>query len=101
MKNNVGIIGAGVSGLSAGQLLKDNGNNVSIFESKNIPGGLISCTRENNILFHRVGGHVFNTKIPEVANWFWSKVNKDEFSLTKRVAKIFIENKILGLELLT
>ena len=65
----IAIIGGGISGLASGQILK-KGAIVSIFEKEKI-GGLISCTLENGNLFHRVGGHVFNTKNPEISKWFW------------------------------
>jgi phytoene dehydrogenase-like protein len=42
MKKNIKIIGAGISGLSAGCYLQMNGYETEIFEMNTIPGGL--CT---------------------------------------------------------
>ena len=66
----IAIIGAGISGLSIGQLLKDT-HNVTVFESESRPGGLIKCDKVQGNLFHRTGGHVFNTKRQDVMVWFW------------------------------
>lgn len=73
----VAIIGAGVSGLTCAQLLKDR-YDVTVFEKERTPGGLIRCERVNGSLFHICGGHVFNTKNQAVRDWFWSKFNRDE-----------------------
>lgn len=96
MKKRIGIIGAGVSGLSTAQLLQEANYEVVIFEKKEVPGGLISCSVVDGILFHKVGGHVFNSRIQKVLDWYWSKFDKSDFSQIKRVAKIFITDKILG-----
>ncbi|QNK77412.1 FAD-dependent oxidoreductase [Winogradskyella sp. PAMC22761] len=97
MIKKIAIIGAGVSGLSVAQMLKDKGHTVHLFEKKNIPGGLIGCSVEQGNLFHRVGGHVFNTRIPEVENWFWSRFDKkNEFLQAKRNAKIYLNDKYIG-----
>jgi len=94
---NIAVIGAGISGLSVANLLMENGNNVVVFEKNNQVGGLIKCTVEDGVLFHRVGGHVFNTKIGKVEDWFWKQFNKDEdFVLAKRNAKIWLGNKYIG-----
>lgn len=82
------IIGAGISGLSLGQMLKNN-NDVTIFEGADRPGGLIKCDRINGSLFHRTGGHVFNTKRQDVLDWFWSFFDKDnEFIKANRNAVV-------------
>jgi protoporphyrinogen oxidase len=71
------VIGAGISGLSIAQMLK-NGNEVIVLESDSRPGGMIKCDRVNSCLFHRTGGHVFNTKRQDVMAWFWSFFNQEE-----------------------
>jgi len=96
MKKRIAIIGAGVTGLSTAQLLTEANFEVVLFEKNEIPGGLISCSRINGVLFHKVGGHVFNSRIQRVLDWYWSKFDKSDFSQIKRVAKIFITDKILG-----
>ena len=80
----IAIIGAGISGLSIGQLLKDT-HNVTVFESESRPGGLIKCDKVQGNLFHRTGGHVFNTKRQDVMVWFWHFFDREtEFIKTER-----------------
>jgi len=92
----VAIIGAGISGLSAAQLLKDRFL-VTVFEQGGKPGGLVKCDRIEGNLFHRVGGHVFNSRNQEVLDWFWGFFDRDqEFLKAQRNAKIFINGKVIG-----
>ena len=93
----IAVIGAGISGLSVANLLMESGKDVVVFEKSNQIGGLVKCTVENGVLFHRVGGHVFNTKITKVEDWFWKQFNKDDdFILAKRNAKIWLDHKYIG-----
>ncbi|RZL48364.1 MAG: UDP-galactopyranose mutase [Pedobacter sp.] len=92
----IGVIGSGISGLSIAQTLKDK-HDVTVFEKENLAGGLIKCTRVNDCLFHKVGGHVFNSKNQEVHEWFWSFFDKEkEFVEAKREAKILFREQLLG-----
>ena len=80
----IAIIGAGISGLSVGQLLKKK-HDVTLFESQDRPGGLVKCNRVDGHLFHLTGGHVFNTKNQEVLDFFWSFFDKEkDFVLSDR-----------------
>nr|WP_319397834.1 FAD-dependent oxidoreductase [uncultured Carboxylicivirga sp.] len=91
------VIGAGVSGLASSRLAQEKGYSVTVLEKSHKPGGLIKCDRVDGHLFHRVGGHVFNTKVPEVASWFWNFFNKEEeFISATRKAGINFQNKIIG-----
>lgn len=65
------VIGAGISGLSIAQLLSKD-NEVVVLEKDLRPGGMIKCDRVEGSLFHRTGGHVFNSKREDVMHWFWS-----------------------------
>lgn len=92
----IAVIGAGITGLSVANLLHEQGFAVEVFESKEVTGGLVSCSYEEGNLFHRVGGHVFNTKDPAVHDWFWSKFNKEEeFIKAIRKASIYIDNSFI------
>lgn len=92
----IAIIGTGMSGLSLANILKEK-HNVVLFEKQQRVGGLIKCETVDSVLFHRVGGHVFNTRNKKVSDWFWSYFDKDtEFYQVKRNAKIYIRNKIIG-----
>lgn len=92
----IAIIGTGISGLSTANLLKKN-HEVVLFERQNRHGGLIKCDTVDSVLFHKVGGHVFNSRNQEVLDWFWSHFDRDnEFLKVKRNAKILFREKIIG-----
>lgn len=80
----VAVIGAGVSGLSMAQCLKDYAQ-VKVFEKESTPGGLIRCERVSGNLFHICGGHVFNSKRQDVLDWFWNFFDREnEFTKADR-----------------
>lgn len=90
--SRIAVIGAGISGLTVAQLLKDRFE-VVVFEKDSKSGGLIKCERINGSLFHTCGGHVFNTKNQDVLDWFWQKFDKEnEFHKTDRNSVIFMPN---------
>ena len=98
---NLAIIGTGITGLSTANLLKSRFE-VTLFEKSSKPGGLIKCDRINDSLFHRVGGHVFNSSNPQVLDWFWDFFDREkEFTKAQRNAKILLNNEILGYPLRT
>lgn len=93
----IAIIGAGISGLAAARLLKEGGQRVTVFEGSGKPGGLIRCELVSGGLFHRVGGHIFNTKIERVERWFWSHFDREnEFIKARRNAKILFDRQVVG-----
>jgi protoporphyrinogen oxidase len=95
MEKNIAIIGAGISGISLARMLSDKAN-VTIFEQKTI-GGLIKCDRVEDVLYHRVGGHVFNSKNHEVLDWFWSFFDREaDFIKAKRFAQVYFEGSYVG-----
>ena len=90
------IVGTGITGLSSGQLLKDKFD-VTLFEKAPLAGGLIKCERIQDSLFHRVGGHVFNSRRTDVLDWFWGFFDRDnEFLKANRNAKIWMGGKLIG-----
>ena len=90
----IGIIGAGISGLSVAHCLKDR-YDVQLFEKAARPGGLIKCDRVNGSLYHLVGGHVFNSRHQDVLDWFWKFFSKeDEFAKAQRNAVIRMDNNL-------
>lgn len=92
----IAIIGSGISGLSVANLLTDR-HEVVVYERDNLVGGLIKCERVNDCLFHKVGGHVFNSRNEKVLNWFWSYFDRDiEFVKAKRNAKVYFDKTIIG-----
>ena len=96
MKKKAIIIGSGISGLSISHLLAKE-YDVQVLERSAKIGGLIKCDRIDGNLFHRVGGHVFNSKNPEVTEWFWEHFDKEkEFLLALRNAKILFSGQLIG-----
>jgi len=73
----IAVIGAGISGLSIGKMLSKR-HDVVIYEADSRPGGLIKCDVVKGSLFHRTGGHVFNSKRHDVLDWFWGNFNRDD-----------------------
>lgn len=93
----IAIIGAGITGISIAKLLQQNDINSDIYECNKRIGGLISCTFEKNNLFHRVGGHVFNSKDKKVLEFFWKNFDKQtEFVKAKRNAVIYINKGFIN-----
>lgn len=92
----IAVIGGGISGVSVARMLQPFFE-VTIFEKSHGLGGLIKCERVNDSLFHKVGGHVFNTKNERVADWFWQFFNQEtDFIKAKRNAKILLDGKVIG-----
>jgi protoporphyrinogen oxidase len=90
------VIGSGISGLSISRMLTDI-YKVEILERDEYYGGLIKCQRIDGNLFHRVGGHVFNSRNEAVLDWFWAHFDKEnEFTKANRNAKIMINDKLIG-----
>lgn len=86
------VIGAGMSGLAIANILQDNGNDVIIYEKDSRAGGMIKCDRVEGSLFHRTGGHVFNTKRQDVMDWFWQHFDKEkEFTKAIRHSSVVME----------
>jgi protoporphyrinogen oxidase len=90
------VIGSGISGLSIANILVENCK-VEVLEKSSKIGGLIKCDRIKGNLFHRVGGHVFNSRNQKVTDWFWQYFDKEkEFLKAKRNAKIDICSTTVG-----
>ena len=88
----IAVIGAGVSGLTVAQQLKDR-YEVTVYEKESTPGGLIRCKRVEGSLYHICGGHIFNSKRQDVLDWFWSKFDRSsEFSKADRNSVVFMKD---------
>ena len=89
------VIGAGMSGLATANMLQDKGNEVIVYERDSRPGGMIKCDIVDGCLFHRTGGHVFNTKRQDVMDWFWKHFDKEkEFTKTLRNSAVVFNEKL-------
>lgn len=92
----IAVIGGGISGISLAREASNKAE-VHVFEKEATPGGLIRCADVEGNLYHKVGGHVFNTKNQKIAEWFWKHFDRDrEFIKAKRNAKILLHGKMVG-----
>ena len=72
VKNNkydVIIVGSGISGSVAAQLLDESAYNVLIVERRNHIGGNIYTERRDDIDIHKYGAHIFHTNNDEVYSY--------------------------------
>lgn len=92
----VTILGAGVSGISAGRMLKDQGCDVVILEKEATIGGLARSRFVNGILYDPHGGHILNSKHSKVMEWVFSIYPQENWKFTERNAKIFFSGKYVS-----
>jgi protoporphyrinogen oxidase len=91
------ILGAGIAGITSAKILQNNGHEVVVYERNKSVGGLIRCEKIEGNLYHKIGGHVFNSKHEDVLDWFWKHFDRDlEFIKTTRNAQILLNNKFIG-----
>lgn len=92
----IAIIGAGISGLAAGQLLKHKFE-IELFEGENKIGGIAKTKNVNGIAYHTVGGHCFNSRNKEVMDFVFDNIlHKNNWHNCKRTAKIFFNNHFIN-----
>jgi len=92
-RKRIAVIGAGISGVSFARMAADHAD-VVVFEQAQRIGGLIRCDWIDGRLFHRVGGHVFNTKDDAIRAWFWSHFDREkEFVEAHRQAAIWLDGR--------
>ncbi len=85
----IGILGAGISGLSLALRLEEKGlGEVTVFEQAGRPGGLASSSIVDGYAFDQYGGHVFNTKYEDVSRWVFGHMPKEEWVYQERRARI-------------
>tara|TARA_B100001094_G_scaffold88542_1_gene84654 strand:+ start:4625 stop:5638 length:1014 start_codon:yes stop_codon:yes gene_type:complete len=66
------IIGCGLSGITSAIILKEQGYDVEIFDSRNHIGGNCYDEKINDITVHKYGAHIFHTSDIQV----WNFVNR-------------------------
>lgn len=92
MKRKLGIIGAGISGLAVGRLLK-NDYDITILEQNDSCGGIARTKTVNGKTYHLTGGHCFNSKFEEVLNFVFNEVlPKEQWNLIPRNSNIILKN---------
>lgn len=90
------VLGAGISGLSAARLLTECGCDVTVYEKNKTVGGLARSRITEGILYDPHGGHILNSKHPEVMEWVFSLYNKENWKFTERNAKIYFNGKFVS-----
>ena len=90
------VIGGGVSGLTVANLLQKKGHVVIVMEAEASPGGLVRCEKQKEGLFHLCGGHVFNTKLDDVRQWFWTMFDRRQFVQTSRNSVVLMDGGIVA-----
>ncbi|EMF7763888.1 NAD(P)-binding protein [Campylobacter coli] len=88
----IGIIGAGISGMSIARLLKD-GFEVEVLEKFNNVGGIARTKDVGGKPYHINGGHCFNSKFDDVLDFVFNTVlDKDKWNYLPRKAEILFKN---------
>ncbi|MCV3438505.1 NAD(P)-binding protein [Campylobacter lari] len=88
----IGIIGAGVSGMSIARLLKDDFE-VEVLEKCNVIGGIARTKDVDGKPYHVNGGHCFNSKFDDVLDFVFNTVlSKDRWNFMPRKAEVFFKN---------
>ncbi|MBR4404631.1 MAG: FAD-dependent oxidoreductase [Clostridiales bacterium] len=92
----VAVLGAGISGLSAARMLKDKGHSVTVYEKNDGVGGLARSRNTDGYTYDMHGGHIFNSKHPEVVDWVFSLLPKDKWKFTVRNSKIYFGGRYVS-----
>lgn len=88
----IGIIGAGISGMSIARLLKDDFE-VEVLEKFNNVGGIARTKNVGGNPYHINGGHCFNSKFDDVLDFVFNTVlDKDKWNYLPRKAEILFKN---------
>ncbi|WP_144584985.1 protoporphyrinogen/coproporphyrinogen oxidase [Campylobacter coli] len=88
----IGIIGAGISGLSIARLLKDDFE-VEVLEKLPVVGGIARTKDINGIPYHINGGHCFNSKFDDVLDFVFNTVlSKNKWNFLPRKAEVLLRD---------
>ena len=78
------ILGGGITGIASARVLQKKGNNnFLVLESEKELGGLLRTKEISGHHFDIGGGHVLHSKYPEVLDWIFSHIPKDDFNEMK------------------
>ncbi|MDP2158831.1 MAG: FAD-dependent oxidoreductase [Nitrospirota bacterium] len=93
VKEQIVVLGGGLTGLSAGSVLAREGFSVKVIEADTAVGGLSKTIHHNGFRFD-LGGHRFFTT-DERLNRFVHDLMQDELITVSRCSKIFMRDKFL------
>ncbi|RJQ27344.1 FAD-binding protein [Candidatus Parcubacteria bacterium] len=83
------IVGAGIAGLTAGEILSRAGKNVVIVERENEIGGLARSFSYNNGFSFDMGPHRFHTNIPDASQYIDQILNGDQIRIRRSSSVYF------------
>lgn len=92
----IAILGGGVSGLTAARRLMEQGHETVVYEQDSRPGGLAKTRITEGYVYDPHGGHIFNSKHPEVVDWVFSILPKENWQFNVRNAKIFFHGRYVS-----
>ncbi|WP_086226133.1 protoporphyrinogen/coproporphyrinogen oxidase [Campylobacter devanensis] len=89
----IGILGAGISGLSVARLLKDDFE-VEVLEKESVVGGIARTKDVNGMAYHVNGGHCFDSKYDDVKDFVFNVVlSKDKWNYIARKAEVLFRDR--------
>jgi protoporphyrinogen oxidase len=84
------IVGGGITGISAGRRLQQIGvEDFLILEGERSHGGLCRTVNVNGHILDIGGGHVLHSRFPEVLDWIFQHIPRDQFNSFQ--TKVLIE----------
>lgn len=87
-KMKIGIVGAGISGLSIARLLSPHFD-IEVLEKQPVIGGIARTSNVNGATYHLTGGHCFNSKHQDVLDFVFGQIlPKSEWNFIERKAKV-------------
>ncbi len=87
----VGILGAGISGLSLGYFLKQRGIKFEILEKTDTCGGMCQSITDNGFTFDVVGGHIIFSRDKEILDLLTGSLGEN-IVMNTRDTKVFYRN---------
>ena len=92
----IGILGAGISGLSVGRLLQDKFD-VEILEASSEIGGIAKTRKVKGYTYHPIGGHCFNSKYPQVLDFVFNTIlERENWNTIDRKAVIKLRDYLVN-----
>lgn len=93
----IGIIGAGISGLSLGRILNESKCfDVEILEKNIKIGGIARTQTVEGVSYHVTGGHCFNSKHKAVMDFVFEFMPEKYWNKISRDARIYLKNQFVS-----
>src|SRR5262245_8468068 len=85
----VGVLGAGVSGLSLAHFLEKRGHDVEVFEASSAAGGLCASETVDGYVADKAGGHIIYSTDREVLSFVLGILGDGGAVESRRETRIF------------